>query len=364
MRVNFFGDFVVSDASSLLINDKLINIIKEADYNVVNFEAPITHRKQHASIKSGPSISQSIDASRWLIEHKFNVISLANNHIFDYGISGFKETKKCFFNVLTVGAGEWNEAFSPCILEKDGISVAVFAMAEMQFGILRDKSDKYGCAWINHPSVNQIVKDAKKKYDYVIIIAHAGLEGVDYPLPEWRNRYNELLSVGCDVIVGGHTHTSQGYSIRRNNKFIFYSLGNFCFQKNLSHCDSWNIGECISMSIDENGISFDVLGIKFNDNKLDLVNDDLWRHRMKMLNLVLANDNEYLKVINNMCLLQQSNYNNLFAMGGYIHVDRNFIKNILRYVMGKCRDVHVLNNLQCETHRWCMERILRIKNNI
>lgn len=30
-----------------------------------------------------------------------------------------------FFNVLTVGAGEWNEAFSPCILEKDGISVAV-----------------------------------------------------------------------------------------------------------------------------------------------------------------------------------------------------------------------------------------------
>ena len=54
----------------------------------------------------------------------------------------------------------------------------------MQFGILRDKSDKYGCAWINHPSVNQIVKDAKKKYDYVIIIAHAGLEGVDYPLPE------------------------------------------------------------------------------------------------------------------------------------------------------------------------------------
>lgn len=43
----------------------------------------------------------------------------------------------------------------------------------------------------------------QKKYDYVIIIAHAGLEGVDYPLPEWRNRYNELLSVGCDVIVGG-----------------------------------------------------------------------------------------------------------------------------------------------------------------
>lgn len=75
MRVNLFGDFVVSDAANLLINDKLINIIKEADYNVVNFEASITHRKQHASIKSGPSISQSIDASRWLIEHKFNVIS-------------------------------------------------------------------------------------------------------------------------------------------------------------------------------------------------------------------------------------------------------------------------------------------------
>ena len=74
MRVNFFGDFVVSDASSLLINDKLINIIKEADYNVVNFEAPITHRKQHASIKSGPSISQSIDCTLQIYTPHFYVI--------------------------------------------------------------------------------------------------------------------------------------------------------------------------------------------------------------------------------------------------------------------------------------------------
>ena len=56
----------------------------------------------------------------------------------------------------------------------------------------------------------------------------------------------------------------------------------------------------------------------------------------------------------------------LYLFGTCFHFIYVFmiIKNILRYVMGKCRDVHVLNNLQCETHRWCMERILRIKNNI
>lgn len=65
------------------------------------------------------------------------------------------------------------------------------------------------------------------------MIAHAGLEDEDIPLPEWRERYRELIDVGCDVIIGGHTHMVQGCEIFKE-KLICYSLGNFVFERNLA----------------------------------------------------------------------------------------------------------------------------------
>lgn len=195
----------------------------------------------------------------------------------DFGEKAARKTEATLGHEKCVGIGVGKEAYKPLLLEKNGIKVAILALAELQFGMVHDsftQANDYGCAWINHPCVNRLVRETKKKVDFLIIVAHAGLEGVDIPLPEWRERYRELIEEGCDAVIGGHTHTAQGYEIF-HGKPIFYSLGNFCFQDNLTGEESWNIGECVSLKLSKNAqIEFDIYGTQLVDsNKLMLVDE-------------------------------------------------------------------------------------------
>lgn len=362
VKINFVGDFVINSR----IEMSLDKILSKADFNVVNFEAPI-RTALYPNLKSGPSIQQNASAPQWLKEKGFNVFSLANNHIMDYGEKAARKTEAALGHGKCVGIGEGMGAYKPLIQEKDGIKVAILALAELQFGMVHDsftQSNDYGCAWINHPCVNRLVRETKKKVDFLIIVAHAGLEGVDIPLPEWRERYRELIDEGCDAVIGGHTHTAQAYEIY-HGKPIFYSLGNFCFQDNLTGEESWNIGECVSLKLSKNAlIEFDIYGTQLVDsNKLMLVDEKKWKSKIEYLNMLLETPN-YIAHVNDICKKALTDYDILFSMGGYIHIDKYIVKSILRWLIGRCKDVHLLNNLQCESHRWTISRALRLKNNL
>lgn len=110
---------------------------------------------------------------------------MANNLIMDY-VQGLKDTLSSLKDYKHIGVGSQEEAYIPLIIEEGDLKVALFSMAELQFGILHDEDDrkKKGCSWINHPSVNEIIWQTKKEVDFVVMIAHAGLEGGELPLPE------------------------------------------------------------------------------------------------------------------------------------------------------------------------------------
>lgn len=366
ISINIFGDFVVKSISNLTLLPHLRKIIASSDYNVINFEAPV-QSSSPPCLKSGPSVLQDVCSPNWLSQNDFNVFSLANNHIMDFGEKAARETEATLGHERCVGIGVGKEAFKPLLLEKNGIKVAILALAELQFGMVHDsftQANDYGCAWINHPCVNRLVRETKKNVDFLIIVAHAGLEGVDVPLPEWRERYRELIDEGCDAVIGGHTHTAQGYEIY-HGKPIFYSLGNFCFQDNLTGEESWNIGECVSLKLSKNAqIEFDIYGTQLVDsNKLMLVDEKKWKSKIEYLNKLLETPN-YITHVNDICKKALTDYDVLFSMGGYIHIDKYIVKSLLRWLLGRCKDVHVLNNIQCESHRWTIARALRQKNNI
>lgn len=366
MRIDFYGDWVSDRIGAIKIIGGINLNIKNSDYNLVNFESPIKDTSL-PTLKSGPSIQQDADGPRWLKQHGFNVFSLANNHIMDFGEKAARETEATLGHEKCVGIGVGKEAYKPLLLEREGVKVAILALAELQFGMVHDsftQANDYGCAWINHPCVNRLVRETKKKVDFLIIVAHAGLEGVDIPLPEWRERYRELIDEGCDAVIGGHTHTAQGYEIY-HGKPIFYSLGNFCFQDNLDGEESWNIGECVSLKLSKNAqIEFDIYGTQLVDsNKLMLVDEKKWKSKIEYLNKLLETPN-YITHVNDICKKALTDYDVLFSMGGYIHIDKYIVKSLLRWLLGRCKDVHVLNNIQCESHRWTIARALRKKNNI
>lgn len=366
MKINFLGDFVANRVQGIGISEALQARVDGADYTVVNFEAPVA-TEEKATLKSGPSLQQDVEAPAWLKRNGFDVFTLANNHIMDYGERAARKTVEVLGREATTGIGLGEEAYRPLVLEKDGIRVALLSLAELQFGMVHDSwsaEEAYGCAWINHPCVNRVVGETRGTVDFLIVVAHAGLEGYDVPLPEWRLRYRELIDLGADAIVGGHTHTAQGYEVYKG-KPIFYSLGNFCFPRNRSREDSWNLGEGVTLNLSKDGgAAFSTFGTRLVDDRtLEMLPEAEWNAVLGQLNAALQGEG-YIRHVDDIALHAMDGYNCLFDMGGYIHVDRHIVKSVARWLLGRCRDVHALNNLQCESHRWTIARALRLKNKL
>lgn len=117
-RIFICGDVVnYQHQDGRICSDSLAEIIKEADYSVCNFEAPIEGAGDPIP-KSGPHYFQKKSTIRGLKEQGFNLLALANNHIMDFGDHGLfgtiEEAQR--IGLETIGAGsDFIEAYHPLI---------------------------------------------------------------------------------------------------------------------------------------------------------------------------------------------------------------------------------------------------------
>ena len=371
IKLLFFGDFVVQNPHSISLAKSLQDLIENSDFSICNFEAPI--KTIHSPIlKSGPSLFQSTESPNFLNDIGINMVTLANNHIMDYGINGLQETVFSFNKILSIGAGKHTEVYKVKIVTIKNVKIGFLALTQLEAGALTDDSsiEDVGCAWINHFCINSLIKNAKDEVDYLIILSHAGVEDIDYPLPEWRTRYKELIDYGADAIIASHPHVPQGWELY-NEKPIFYSLGNFCFDSN-STDKFWNTGLAVQMNIPMNlseVISFDVNVVNFKGNELSLVNDsEINNHLVKICN-ILGNDREYNLAINNDVLLL---WNNIYNF--YFHYFTssltlkfglfNFIKMVFNRIFKRNNFALLSNIISCESHRYAIIRALKLKSKI
>lgn len=168
-------------------------------------------------------------------EMGFDVVSLANNHVMDLGEEGLKNTIRVLEenHIQYCGAGmNAEEASCPAMIEKEGFKIAVFAYC------------MYDCKWLGHvelagnhkAGVNPLcidrvvadIKDAKKKYDVVIVMPHWGREYSYEPLPECVMMAKQMIEAGADAVLGSHPHQIQPM-IKYKKRIICFSMGNFLF---------------------------------------------------------------------------------------------------------------------------------------
>lgn len=360
MKLLFAGDFCIQGSEEIEIEESVLGLFHSVDYRIINFEGAIGDNINPDVIKSGPRVLINRSSKRLLNDLKVDGIALANNHSMDNGAEGLMQTRTYLDDYSLMGAGFWEEAYKPCILS--GGKIAILNVCEMQFGMLSDRwvqgNDAIGCAWINHPCINSIIVNLKQKVDVLIAICHAGVENIEVPLPEWRTRYRELIDVGCDAVVAHHPHIVQGFEIY-NGKPICYSLGNFCFPQSAKRYDEkWNTGALCVFDIQSGKTTFEMHGCCLDGNKLRLVDEEKWTSEINKKNSYLE-DGIYMKMVNENCRQLLGCYWNLFAMGGLFNPKSMSFKNVGRIVLGRYNHVHLLNNIQCESHRWCISRALQ-----
>lgn len=236
VNILFGGDFAPCRRyEDLIVNQKVdvfsgINHILDAvDYSFLNLETPLTNSKK-CIIKDGPCIKanpKTKDAIR-----RFNMASVANNHIFDYGLDGYIDTiDNCkSIGVDTIGAGkDLNAALEIKILTIKKIKFCFIALAESEFNEPINYMESVATTAPLDPVINwnQIV-EAKSKCDFLIVSIHGGNEYYPLPRPGLKKLCHHFVDLGVDAIICHHSHVPGAYEVY-NGSPIFYSLGNLIF---------------------------------------------------------------------------------------------------------------------------------------
>jgi poly-gamma-glutamate synthesis protein (capsule biosynthesis protein) len=157
-----------------------------------------------------------------------SVVSTANNHAYDYGIRGLRETIDNLraAGVLFTGTAEDSVSrFPPAILDIDSIRIGFVAYTKF----VNLKGPWQGrIALFDELMARQAISELRHDADFVIASYHSDVEYSDRPTASARKDMKALVDAGADVVIGHHPHYVQGIE-RYQNKLIFYSLGNFVF---------------------------------------------------------------------------------------------------------------------------------------
>jgi len=161
------------------------------------------------------------------------VLSLANNHAYDYGREALLETIGALEQqgIAASGAGrDLEQASRPRFFELKGLRVAVLSFVTMPLEGIVFLPDRPTPALASEELVARRLTEARRQADFVVVSVHWGREFTPRPDPaqlRWATFFREH---GADLVVGHHPHVIQTVE-QVGGKWVFYSLGNFVFDQ-------------------------------------------------------------------------------------------------------------------------------------
>lgn len=265
------GDIVNQFSDVQFIDSSLKEIIRGCDYSIANLEGPMCRNKEVSPMRQRPN------TIKHLKDAGFNMLLLANNHITDDGLEGLQNTIKHIEEERLdhMGAStSYDMTYHPLIKNFGDITLGFINICEAQVGQFVNRQQKFGYAWLGDINLKKRIEELKKSVDYVIVFVHAGLEHYPLPLKEYRDFYRNICDYGADSVVCSHPHIAQGVE-EYGKKYIFYSLGNFYFPRDIGS-NSLNIENCsfsIILKLDKQGISYSTIGHSMDNLMVKLDND-------------------------------------------------------------------------------------------
>jgi poly-gamma-glutamate synthesis protein (capsule biosynthesis protein) len=217
---------------------KIASFLKSKDLAFVNLETPLTSgRRPNGLFMSDPHYVEAMKTAG------ISIVSLANNHIFDAGESGFLDTI-CHLKAAGIsytGAGDnFNDARQGKLIEYHGTKLIFLGYTQFCNARFASIADKYpGVLPLDRRIIVEDIKAAKKKADFVFISLHWGIENQPSVHPAQIEIAHLLIDEGADCIIGHHPHVPHGIEVYKERP-IFYSLGNFIFAQT-EDCWSDNI---------------------------------------------------------------------------------------------------------------------------
>lgn len=208
--------------------------LRKADLVFANLEGPISDKGTKVgsiySFRANPNMVEGLKYSG------IDIVSLANNHIWDYGGEAVEDTMNLLKDVgiSYVGAGKnYNDAHNPAIIQIKSIKVSFLAYTNLISSSLDTVDSKPAVAFLDLGQVKRDIKLAKSLSDIVIVSIHWGEEYEKFHNEFQETVGKEIIDEGVSLVVGHHPHVIQEVEKYRDG-YIAYSLGNFVFDQNIS----------------------------------------------------------------------------------------------------------------------------------
>ncbi|MGN1180408.1 MAG: CapA family protein [Suilimivivens sp.] len=256
VSLGFAGDILFDDEYAMMANllrrgvtmengisESLLARMQEQDIMMLNNEFPYTDRGTPTEGKTYTFRADTAAVS-YLEDMGADIVSLANNHIYDFGETGLLDTLDTLeeAGIPYVGAGRnLEEASAPVYFISADIKIAIVAATQIERldnpdtkGATESDAGVFRC-W-NPEKLYEVVARAKENSDFVIVYIHWGTENVEEPDWAQLQQAEGLTQAGADLIIGDHPHCLQGIQYFGDTP-VFYSLGNFWFNsKTLDTC--------------------------------------------------------------------------------------------------------------------------------
>ena len=363
IKLNIAGDFVpynqyyinneidLSDAF-----DEVAALNRTCDYSIVNLECPIVLSKAQPIEKCGPSLKTNENAAKALKYAHFDGVTLSNNHFYDYGEEGVKDTLDILHQhgIDHVGGGlnlqEASKTLYKTIKEK---TIAFINCSEHEFSTATDK--KGGANPLDIITQYDEIKNAKEKADYVILIVHGGIEAFCYPSPRMKKTYRFFIDSGADAVINHHQHYYSGFEIYKDRPIV-YGLGNLLFDTGSSSSALWNTGYMIHLLLEKSHVAFDIVPYKkaTGQPRITLLKDkelQSFHERLERLNAVIDDDHRLQEEYDKLLTQKDGTYRSILTPYTSKFLNYAHSKGLLPSFFPKKKKIILLNRIECESHR-------------
>ena len=215
------------------IYEDVMPAIREADLAYVNQETVMAGESYGYS--DYPMFNSPQHLGDQLVEVGFDIVNIATNHMLDKGASGLEDTIDFWQTkeeITLIGGYENEEAYlEPCIIEKNGISIALLSYTYSTNGIPLSASSEAVIPYIDYERIQEDIRRVHDLADATVVSVHWGVENSFTPTEEQKELAQMMCDEGVDVIIGTHPHVLQPIewfnSDNGNETLCIYSLGNF-----------------------------------------------------------------------------------------------------------------------------------------
>ncbi|MEO7989530.1 MAG: CapA family protein [Chryseolinea sp.] len=232
-------------------------VLKDADVTFGNLEGTLLNDGGTAKTCRDPKVCYVFRTPvvyvQNLLNAGFDMMSLANNHAGDFGETGRRSSIKTLEEAGIKHAGQITHKFT--VFEKDSIRYGLVAFAPNS-----------GCVSLNDlEGARKLVLHLDSIVDVVIVSFHGGAEGAQYQnvpraneLFHGENRgdvykfSHTLIDAGADIVFGHGPHVTRAVEVYKD-RFIAYSMGNFCTYRGISVAGINGLAPIIKVYTTNNG---------------------------------------------------------------------------------------------------------------